>query len=382
LIYLVLLILLFAIYTSWRVDKIAGFFGEAIDKLNEEIKDLKSLINTPVASLLPEELSTAQWSGRPSNQEERHPLENPNPLDGPDAYTQALIMSEIDARPDAVERVNFLATLRRAGTSFSLELVGRLLKDDSPKVRAWVAANVSTHFKDYTDFDNSVVLADYEDQIRSDPDPLVRASLWRNTDCQQLPWTMMRLAEGWQGQLKGMTQLERLCLMRNPDLSFKYLVALIDADTTQLGITRKEHADMIYAGVINPRVLWSSRHHGRDYWVAFGDPNSPFEEFGEMWQLSLERWMDLPFVPYSILRFVQTTQEVKLAIYEKLLKWPEDAGPQQFREVIIKGCDPFTDRDLLKVAWDDPDKECREAARERVGRLTKFVGVSDKPKKP
>jgi hypothetical protein len=381
LIYLVLLVLFFAIYISWRVDKIAGVFGEAIDKFNEEIKELKALANKPETSMLPEEWSTDRWAGEPSKEESRRPLENPNPLRYQDAYTEAVVLSEIDARPDPVERVTFLTALRRAGMWFSSELVDHLLRDDSPKVRAWVAANVETQFKDYTDFENPGELANYEPRIQTDPDPLVRASLWRNTQCDQLPWGIMSIAEGWKEQLKGMTQLERLALMRNPELSLRYLIKLLETETEDLGMTRKEHADMICAGAVNQRIVWSSRHHGRDYWMVYGDVNPPFEEFGQMWQLSLDKWMDLPFVPYAFLRFVQTTPKVKLATYQRLMNLPEDTRPHQFREVLIKGCDPFDDKDVLKLAWDDPDKDCREAARERVGELTNWVGVSDKPKK-
>jgi hypothetical protein len=43
LIYLVIIILLLVLYTSWRIDKIAGIFGAAIDKFTDDIKTLKAL---------------------------------------------------------------------------------------------------------------------------------------------------------------------------------------------------------------------------------------------------------------------------------------------------------------------------------------------------
>jgi hypothetical protein len=33
---------------------------------------------------------------------------------------------------------------------------------------------------------------------------------------------------------------------------------------------------------------------------------------------------------------------------------------------------------VLKAAWDDPDEECRKIAEERVGSLSKYVGVKTK----
>jgi len=53
------------------------------------------------------------------------------------------------------------------------------------------------------------------------------------------------------------------------------------------------------------------------------------------------------------------------------LKW--------LRQEVIRSCDPFDDKDILKAAWEDPDEECRKVAQERVGALTNYVGV--KPRK-
>ena len=378
-IYIVLFLVFLALYNAWRFDKIAGAFSGAIDKFNDELVALKVPADRPDVSKLPDDWSNDRWGVELSKQEERRPLENPNPLSNPDEYTLARIFSELEAHRDPLDRLAFLKAIRRAGLWFSSDIVARLLQDESSNVRAWVAANLDTRFQDYKDFKTPVELATYEPQIQADPDRLVRASLWQNANCQQLPWSMMMaVSEGWGEQLRGMTQIERLALMRNPKLAYRYVIALLRADSGELGMSRREQAAMILAAAMSERVVWTSRHHGRDYWMVYGDVNPPFEEFGEMWEISLENWMDLPYVPYTILRFVQTTQRVKLATYQRLLKLPEEARPQDFRKVLIAGCDPFTDKDVLKLAWDDPDKNCREVATERVGNLTEWVGVSDK----
>jgi hypothetical protein len=87
----------------------------------------------------------------------------------------------------------------------------------------------------------------------------------------------------------------------------------------------------------------------------FRDVNPPFEEFGEMWELSLDKLMDRPFVPYGFLRFVQTTPKVKLATYQRLTNSMRSSSKAVIRSWIR----------MFKLAWGDPDKACREAVRPR-----------------
>jgi hypothetical protein len=87
------------------------------------------------------------------------------------------------------------------------------------------------------------------------------------------------------------------------------------------------------------------------------------------------------YVPYAFLKWVQTTPKTKLADYQRLFSLPKEQHPAIFRQAIIEGCDPLVDSELLKIAWDDEDKDCRTAARKRVGPYTKWVGVQMKSKK-
>jgi hypothetical protein len=166
--------------------------------------------------------------------------------------------------------------------------------------------------------------------------------------------------------------------MRNEGIRDEFVVALLNADSEELGMTRDEHSKLLWAAATNTRIMWGSRRHGRDYWQVEGDVNSPSAEYGQMWELSLEKWMDKKYVPYAFLQWVQTSQKTKLAVYDKLLKLRKEDYPEMFRKAVIEGCDPITDSKLLKIAWDDEDKECRSAARTRVGSYMKWVGVSDK----
>ena len=92
-----------------------------------------------------------------------------------------------------------------------------------------------------------------------------------------------------------MSPLERMGMMCNPELSERYIVALLDAQSAELGIAPEEHLELLRAAALNPAVIISSRRTGRKFW---GDANSPSEYFGTMWDLSLEKWIDHPGVAY------------------------------------------------------------------------------------
>lgn len=373
--YLVLIILGLQLYLFWRLEKVAGLFAAAIDRSGADIAALRASLEKPAASLLLDEWTAKNLKARPSKEEQRMKLQQPNPLANPDAFTEAQIMAQLNSR-SAADRVPYLDALKQAGCWFNERMVGALLEDESPIVRTWVAENTTLRFRDYRDFMHPVEKTNYEPRVQSDPEPLVRASIWKNEDCSMLPWSMLSIADSWKEQLRGMTQIERLALIRNPEIQYKYVVALLTCPTEELGLTRKEHADILSAAATSERMVWGSRHLGREWWDVAGDPNPPFEEFGEMWQLSLDKWADMPFVPYAFLRFIQTTPKVKLATYQRLLTADATTKPQQLREVLLDGCDPLTDKDVLKVAWSDPDPQCKAAAVKRVGEHKKWVGVS------
>jgi hypothetical protein len=138
-------------------------------------------------------------------------------------------------------------------------------------------------------------------------------------------------------------------------------------------MTRKEHVDVLIAAAVNPELIGRSRRFGRKAWVVDDFPADPFKEFGKMWQLCLEKWIDDRPVWFFI-SYIQTTPEVKLAAYTGLLG-NTDMGLKGLRQEVIRTCDPLEDAKVLKLAWDDPDEGCRKTARERVGRFTDYVGV-------
>ena len=85
-----------------------------------------------------------------------------------------------------------------------------------------------------------------------------------------------------------------------------------------------------------------------------------------------------PRVAYSFMMYIQTTPEVKLTAYTRLLENRENSDHKSLRAEVIRSCDPLLDKSVLKVAWGDPDEKCRKIARERVGRFTDYMGVKER----
>ena len=95
-----------------------------------------------------------------------------------------------------------------------------------------------------------------------------------------------------------------------------------------------------------------------------------------MWTLCLDKWRDVILVPYAFFRFIQTTQEIKLAAYTRLLEGKEtEERNKLLRAEVIRSCFPLDDTTVLKMAWEDPDEECKKIARERIGRHAESIGV-------
>jgi hypothetical protein len=148
--------------------------------------------------------------------------------------------------------------------------------------------------------------------------------------------------------MQRMSQLERLGLMRNPKLSMRYVIALLETPSEELNMTRKEHVDVLIAAAVNPELIGRSRRFGRKAWVVDDFPADPFKEFGKMWQLCLEKWIDDRPVWFFI-SYIQTTPEVKLAAYTGLLG-NTDKGLKGLRQEVIRTCDPLEDAKVLKLA--------------------------------
>jgi hypothetical protein len=374
LLFLLVCILLVLIYLAQKATALAKGQTGVATFLETELKEIKAAQERPPASLAYGWFDDG-WPIAEGDEEDSAPLENPTPHYNPDDYSTQMYIVEYKSMPSAHQRKEFLRQLFKEGVWMKPELLDIIYNDENAYVRAWAASHLNTDFKDYTDFKNPREIRNYEPDLLRDSDLTVRAALWSNPKCNSLPWSLIWISEGWKEQFQSMSQIERLGLMRNPELSMRYVVALLETPSKELNLSRKEHAEVLSAAAVNPGLVGGSRRTGRKAWLGGGEGNSPFEEYGKMWELCLEKWLDEKIVPYLFIKYIQTTPKVKLVAYTRLLEKQENLDFKWLRAEVIRSCDPFDDKPVLKVAWDDPDEECRKIATERVGRLAGIVGV-------
>ena len=93
-----------------------------------------------------------------------------------------------------------------------------------------------------------------------------------------------------------------------------------------------------------------------------------------MWTLCLDKWINT-LVPECFFKHIQTTPEIKKAIYQRLLEKQDDRYFKNLRVDVILSCDPLIDGPALKMAWNDPDQDCREIAKQQIGVFGDFVGI-------
>lgn len=376
---LVVFVLFGLIWVDRRVASLAKYQAATATFIETELKEIKAArVNSPEP--LAYGWYDGGWPVTRCDEEDRAPLENPTPQRSPDDYATQMYILEYKSILDACQRKKFLQRLRNEGVWMEPKLLDAVYADESAFVRAWAASHLETDYMDYTDYENPHKVRDYEPDLLQAPEPIVRAALWSNPQCNGLPWDqgLGEASKGWKEQLQNISQLERLGLMCNPVFPMRYMVALLETPSEELNITRKEHAEILCAAAVNPSLIRDSRFTGRDGWVGGGEGNPPFKEFGQMWIACLDKWTDEYRVPYLFFKYIQTTPEIKLAVYSRLLeKIGDQEEYKELRNEVIRSCDPFDDGPVLKAAWNDPDEKCREIARERVGRFSGFLGLKE-----
>ena len=371
---LIVFVILGLIWVDRRVTSLAKYQALTANFMETRLKEVKAALENS-----PEQFAYGWydegWPIAKCDEEDRAPLENPKPQRSPDDYATKMYILEYKSMQDANLRKKFLRKLRDEAVWMEPELLDVIYADENAFIRAWAASHLETDYTDYTDDKNPRKVRDYEPALLQDPETIVRAALWSNPRCNRLPWDMISVSEGWKDLLRSISQIERLGLMRNPELEMRFILALLETPSDELTMNRKEHAQVLCAAAVNPSLIRDSRFTGRKGWIGGGEGNPPFKEFGQMWTLCLDKWTDELLVPFLFFKYIQTTPEVKLAVYTRLLEKVGDQERKWLRAEVIRSCDPLDDTPVLKMAWDDPDEKCREIARERIGRFTGFVGI-------
>jgi hypothetical protein len=360
---LIVLVLYLTVETK-RIKHNNQFIAEDLGK---QLEELKRKTRGPQREAVSYEWYEDGWPFAPD--EVWTPFENPVPFLNPDDYTEQLLLTRYRAAVGH-EKSEFLRRLRRTGVwLLPASLAEELCRDGDASVRVWFASHGELKVTGKNEVER-----DFEAVLEADSEAVVRAALFSNPHYSRLsvPWARPGSppAEGWQQFISARQQIERLAIMRNPHLPSTFVVALMKADPLSLGMTRDEQASMIVAAARNPDLIDGSRGTGRKWWgVVGGEADPPFEEYGEMWRLTCDRWLDTD-VPFEVFRYIQTTPKVKLEVYNRC----EGKGRNEaFREIILGNCEPREDYEILKLGWNDPGEECRRTAKRRVGSYPNWV---------
>jgi hypothetical protein len=262
----------------------------------------------------------------------------------PDAYTLQEFEWEY-ASCDWRGRIRLLRRLNNGGIPDGIIALG--LKDEHTQVRSWLARHA--HLSDPR-----------RDQVLQDSDPFVRASLRENEQV----FSGMAFVSKWRQWFTDATPLERLALIRNPEVSTDLIERVFDSTDAELGISLEEREKLAIAALTNAPLFQRMEQEA-------GLRPRPFPHDGYGWYLAhkflrnlwdnASAWPDVTWIRYLTYRHIPADDDVKAAWYEK--------SPTPLRNAILENCGP-QNRKTLELAMNDREEVARSRAYATVGYLT------------
>lgn len=269
-----------------------------------------------------------------------------------DAYTLEELRREYrDA--SAKHRIHLLRRLSSGeGTSQSRDVIPEeiatlAVEDPSAEVRAWVARH-GNYLDDR-----------FEDTLRKDPDPFVRACLRENSTAFAWTWP-----DQWDAEFRTATHLERLALMRNPETKWAttLIEKIFDHEDSELGLDITQRKALVLAFLTNVAAMrWSRKLDPKDF---VGNPAagstiySNRTHYSKLWELTAKWPEPIGIVVY---RYMGAPDETKARIYRT-------ATDPVIRQSILSGCER-RDVQTLEQGLQDDDETCREIAGSRMAQL-------------
>ena len=153
------------------------------------------------------------------------------------------------------------------------------------------------------------------------------------------------------------THLERLALVRNPDVYSKLIEHIFDLDDTFLGIGIAERKELALAYLSNSESVDKSHRTWRDFHPDDGFGAWSNETPSQLWLLA-SKWPPETRVPGGVYRYVKTTDETKAKVYQ-------GCADPIFREVILESCDG-SETETIRAGTKDAESNCRRMAHSKV----------------
>lgn len=251
-----------------------------------------------------------------------------------DAYTLEELRHEY-RNSDIKGRIRLFKRLQKKGYYAPYEIA--LLALEDAELRQWMARHAIR--LDYRDWDPDSPgekigppERNLEDRLRNDPDPFVRACLRENPEV----FGVFDFIYHWQEYFQESTHLERLALVRNPNVADKLIEPIFDPGDTELGIGINERSELVKAYLTNAESIRQSF------------------QISKLWEL-ISKWPIFPGSPQALVYlFLEASDGTKAKVYQ-------GCNEPVFRQCILKNS---TERDIdtLRLGMKDADEHCREIA--------------------
>lgn len=268
----------------------------------------------------------------------------------PDAY----ILEELQRAyqvADTKGRIRLLRKLYRGEQRAPFEIALLAVEDPQVEVRQWIARH--GNYLDYSRSRPEYPNSNLEDYLKNDPDPFVRACLHENPTVFNA-WDRA----AWFKYFQEATHMERLALMRNPEVVCAHAEELIkkifDSTNTELGIDLETKKQLIYVLLTNQHFRERSQKLETDDFVDGMSWASTRAHFSELWSFT-SRWPDTNSdVQNAVYYYLGVPDDTKSSIYQICTS-------PFLRQSILYNC---SDKDIqtIKSGMQDADDQCREIA--------------------
>lgn len=212
-----------------------------------------------------------------------------------------------------------------------------VVKDQDAQVRQWIAKNGERlDYREGKEIEGQTVYEfperNLEDLLKNDPDPFVQACLRENPTVYDYD----RFSEHWKQDFQVASPLERLALVRNPDVNYQLIKAVFDPEDTELGIDHTERKKLILASLTNPSV----------------------QEIGssELWELA-SKWPRDSEIQPLVFRHAFANEDIRRETYKQ-------TDIPEWRAEILTSCND-NDLETIQLGMQDSDDRCRELAHEK-----------------
>ena len=214
----------------------------------------------------------------------------------PDAYILEELKRDYQSS-DVRGRIRLLKKLRFP----PFEIARMAVEDSHVEVRQWIARN-----GEKLDYDES----NLGERLKNDPDPFVRACLRENP---HIFFGVLPSLSDWKTYFDEATHLERLALVRNPQIYDPLIEQIFDLDVQELGISMEEREQLGLAYLTNTEALSKKRRDLKSYdgftW------HTANKHFTQLWKLA-SKWPPKSRIPYAVYRYVWADDETKAGIYK------------------------------------------------------------------